>query len=102
MIGIGEFSLEVRLVRTAHAGTGRIERGAALLAELDIARLRHEAIDHAMEHDAIIGAFACEFLDPLDMSRREVRIKFDNDICPSWFREGSCFLGLCRPFSAIS
>ncbi len=45
-------------VGAAHAGAGRI------------AALRHEAVDHAVEHHAVIEAFARQFLDAGDMARR--------------------------------
>ena len=44
-----------------------------------IAGLRHEARDDAMEHDAVVEAFAGELLHPLDMLRREIRAKQDGD-----------------------
>src|SRR4029079_10806002 len=48
------------LTRTTHAGASRI------------AGLRHEAIDDAMKHHAIIKAFAGELLDPRAMTWRQV------------------------------
>ena len=63
VVHVGELGLEVRLVGAAHAGAGRVEVLAAALAELHVAGLRHEAVDDAVEHDAVIGAFARQFLD---------------------------------------
>jgi hypothetical protein len=33
-----------------------------------------------VEHDAVIGAFARQFLDAADMAGREVREQFDDDL----------------------
>ena len=41
---LGELGLDVGLVRAAHAGAGRV------------AGLGHEAVDHAVEDDAIVEA----------------------------------------------
>ncbi len=63
-----EFCLQVRLLAAAHAGAGWI------------AALRHEAIDHAVEHHAIVKTFACQLGNPLDMPGRQVRAQLDNNI----------------------
>src|SRR6266404_3780545 len=57
--------------RAAHMGL-IVELGLELLARaagagpLRTAGLRHEALDHAVEHDAIVKALAHQFLDPRD------------------------------------
>src|SRR2546423_8951009 len=53
--------------------------GAAGAGALRTAGLRHKALDHAMEHDAVVKAFAHQFLDPRDVAGREVRAHFDGD-----------------------
>ena len=55
------------LARAAHAGAGRI------------AGLRHEAVDHAMEHDAVVEPVARQLLDALDMVGREIGPQLDDD-----------------------
>src|SRR3546814_15060350 len=47
----GKFRLQVGLLRSAHAGA----RG--------IAALRHEAVDHPVKQNAVVKAFAGQFLD---------------------------------------
>src|SRR3546814_473776 len=54
-----EFGLEVGKLRPALTGRGRV------------ARLRHEAVDHAVELDPVVKAGARELLDALDMVRSE-------------------------------
>ena len=44
-----------------------------------IAGLRHEAVDDAVEHHAVIEALARELLDARDMVRREVGPQLDGD-----------------------
>src|SRR4029453_14725949 len=46
--------------------------GAAGAGPLRAAGLRHKTLDHAMEHDAVVKAFAHQFLDPRDLAGREV------------------------------
>ncbi len=65
---IVELGLQVWELAPAHAGAG------------GVAALRHEAGDNAVEHDAIIKAFARQRRDPLDMSRGEVGAKLDDDV----------------------
>ena len=79
VVHVGELGLQVRLVGAAHAGAGRVEVRAVGLAELDVAGLGHEAVDDAVEHDAVIGAFARQFLDAADMAGSEIREEFDDD-----------------------
>jgi len=64
---LGEFGLDVGLLRATHAGAGRV------------ARLGHEAVDHAVKDDAVIETFAGQLLDLRDMLRRQVRAKLDHD-----------------------
>src|SRR3546814_5497160 len=63
----GKFRLQVGLLRSAHAGA----RG--------IAALRHEAVDHPVKQNAVVKAFAGQFLDPLDMAGSKVRPQPDGD-----------------------
>src|SRR4051794_41490875 len=56
---LAEFGAEL-LPGAAAAGAGRIPG------------LGHEAVDHAMEHDAVIEALPGELLDARDVLRREV------------------------------
>ena len=51
--------------------------GAAGAGALRAAGLRHEAFDHAMEDDAVVKAFAHQFLDPRDVAGRQIRAHFD-------------------------
>ena len=46
---------------------------------LRAARLRHEAVDDAMKHDAVVEAFARQLLDALDVLRREIGAQLDHD-----------------------
>ena len=48
------------------------QRRAALAGVLGIAALRHEALDHPEEGEAVVEALAGQRLDPLDMVRRDV------------------------------
>ena len=64
---VGELGRKVGIARAAGAGAGRI------------AGLRHEARDDAMEHDAVVEAFARELLHPLDMLWREVWAEQNGD-----------------------
>ena len=57
---VGELGRQVGQVRAASAGAGRI------------AGLRHEAVDDAMEHDAVIKALLRQRLDLRDVLGREV------------------------------
>ena len=73
-----EFGLEIRIVRTAGAGARGIETGQIGIAELHVAGLGHEAIDDAMEDDAIVKAFAGQLLDVLDVAGRQIRAHGDD------------------------
>src|SRR6185312_499971 len=55
------------LAHAAHAGA------------VGIAGLRHEAVDHAMEHDAIVLALARQLLDLRDVLWGKVRAHLDRD-----------------------
>ena len=46
----------------------------------DVAGLRHEAVDDAMEGDIVVGAFAHQLLDLLDMLRRKVGPQRDRHV----------------------
>src|SRR3546814_8042427 len=61
-------SSDLGLLRSAHAGA----RG--------IAALRHEAVDHPVKQNAVVKAFAGQFLDPLDMAGSKVRPQPDGDV----------------------
>ena len=74
-----------------------VELGLQLLAgtagagALRAAGLRHEAVDHAVEHDAVVKAFAHQFLDPGDMAGRQVGAHFDGDGALGGFKNQSIF-----------
>ena len=68
---VGELGRQVGLVRTAHAGGAGVV-AVVHVAILHVAGLRHEAFDDAVEGDVVVGAFAGQRLDLLDMLRREV------------------------------
>ncbi|MCY1548454.1 hypothetical protein D9M68_845680 [compost metagenome] len=74
-----EFRLQVRILRTAGATT------------LRAAGLGHEAFDHAVEHDAVIKAFARQLLDMGDMVRRQVGAHLDDDIALGGFDDEGVF-----------
>ena len=80
MVHVGELGLQVRLVGAAHAGARRVEGLAAGLAEFHVAGLRHEAVDDAVEDDAVIGAFARQLLDAGDVAGRQIRQQLDHDL----------------------
>ena len=62
-----EFGLQVRIFRAAGSGAFRA------------AGLRHEALDHAMEDDAVVETFADQLLDMRDMAGREIGAHLDDD-----------------------
>ena len=64
------FLVELRVQLFAAAAHARARR---------IARLRHEAIDDTMEHNAVIEPLTRQFLDPRDMVRRRFRQQFDDN-----------------------
>src|SRR5690606_4762019 len=88
---VGEFGLEVRLFRAAHAGAARIEVLAAGLAVLHVAGLRHEILDDAVEDDAVIGAFTRQFLDACDVARSQIRQKLDDHPALGGFHDDRVF-----------
>src|SRR6266536_2830787 len=55
--------------------------------------LRHEAVDHAMENDAVVKSFAHQLLDPRDMVWREVGPHLDGDGALGGFKDQSIFGG---------
>ena len=65
--------------------------GAAGAGALRAAGLRHEALDHAMEHDAVVKAFPHQFLDPRDMAGRQVGPHLDGDGPLGGFEDQSIF-----------
>src|SRR3569623_1435530 len=71
-----ELLLEVRIVRATGAGA----RHVALvgIAVLDVAGLRHEAIDHAMEHHAVVQPLTRQLLDVRDVVGRQVGAHLDD------------------------
>jgi hypothetical protein len=73
-----ELSLEF-LARAA--GTGALRASG----------LRHETLDHAMEHDAIVKPLAHQFLDTSDMARRQIGAHFDGDGTLGGFKNQSIF-----------
>jgi len=54
--------------------------GAAGAGALRATGLRHETVDDAVKHDAIVEAVAHQFLDARDMPGREVRAHLNNDL----------------------
>ena len=71
-----ELGLEVGLLGSAHAGSGRI------------AALGHEPWDHPMEHDAVVETVAGEAGDALDMAGGKVGSKLDDDVAAAGKAEG--------------
>src|SRR5476651_406361 len=85
--------LAARAARIAGAGHRRHAAAVRLLAEfggqtiahaahsvaVGIAGLRHEAVDHAMEHDTVVFALARELLDLRHVRGREVGTHLDDD-----------------------
>src|SRR6202790_4544080 len=65
--------------------------GAAGAGALRTAGLRHETVDHAMEHDAVVESLAHQLLDPRDMSGREIRAHFDGHRPLRGFEDQSIF-----------
>src|SRR5690606_30702614 len=49
-----ELSLDIRKLRTAHAGALQIEIRGVFLAEFDVAGLGHETLDDAVENDIVV------------------------------------------------
>src|SRR3954447_7855304 len=93
--GVVEHDKELAVARI-RAGSARHRGGAAhmrLLVELGLellagaagagalraSGLRHEPVDHAMEHDAVVKALPHQFLDPRDMARRKIGPHLDGD-----------------------
>ena len=74
-----------------------VELGLQLLAgtagagALRAAGLRHEAVDHAVEHDAVVKALAHQFLDPRDVARRQIGPHLDGDGALGGFKDQSIF-----------
>src|ERR1700712_2484181 len=66
--------------------------GAAGAGALRASGLRHEAVDDAMEHDAVVKAFAHQFLDPRHMARREIGPHLDGDGSLGGFEDQSIFV----------
>ena len=65
---LGEFGGNVRQIGLAHASPGRI------------AGLRHEAVDHAVEDDAVVELALHKRLDLLDVLGREIGAQLDDDL----------------------
>ena len=59
--------------------------GAARAGAVRAADLGHEAVDHAVEDDAVIESFARQLLDALDMLGREVGPELDHHASLAWF-----------------
>src|SRR5262249_334892 len=68
---------------------------AACAGAVRTAGLRHEALDHAMEYDAVVKPFAYQFLDARDMAGREIGSHFDGD-CAFGGVEYQRVLGICH------
>src|SRR5882757_1534640 len=65
--------------------------GAAGAGTLRTTGLRHEALDHAVEDDAVVKALAHQFLDPGDVARGEIRAHLDRDRALGGFEDQSIF-----------
>src|ERR1700694_5732865 len=65
--------------------------GAAGAGALRTAGLRHEAVDHPMEHDAVVKSLAHQFLDPGDMAGGKIGPHFDGDRSLRGFEDQSIF-----------
>ena len=63
------------------------------VAVLDVAGLRHEAVDHPVEGDVVVLARPRQRLDPLDVLRRHVGQHLDDDLPPSLSSIRSVFSG---------
>ena len=87
---LGELRRQIRQAGTAGAGAPCIE-AIVHVAELDVAGLRHEAFNHAMEGDVVVFAVADELLDSLDVLRCQVRAKRDNHIAVPKFEDQRIF-----------
>ncbi|MPL94365.1 hypothetical protein SDC9_40518 [bioreactor metagenome] len=74
-----EFGGQVRILRATRTGAA----GVVILFHvgvLDIAGLRHEALDDAVEGDVVIGAVAGKLLHPLGVLGRDLGHQLDHDI----------------------
>src|SRR3984893_5545116 len=65
--------------------------GAAGAGALRAPGLRHEALDHAMEHDAVIKSLAHQFLDPRDVAGGKIGAHLDGDGSLGGFEDQSVF-----------
>ena len=80
------FGSEARAIETTprtcfsfgELGLELVARAAGAVA-LRVAGLRHEAVDHAMEDDAVIKALAHQRLDLRHRGRRQIGPHFDDD-----------------------
>ncbi len=75
---LGEFGRKVRQIGTAGAGHLGLEV-LCHVAVLDVAGLGHEAVDHAVEGDIVVGALLRQFLDARDVLRRNIGHELDDD-----------------------
>src|SRR6266404_8064157 len=75
--------------------------GAAGAGAVRAAGLRHKALDHAMEHDAVVKSLAHQFLDPRDMARRKIGPHFDGDGTLGGFKDQSIFGDSHALFSSV-
>ena len=74
---------------SAHVGDGGPELPKA--GALRTAGLRHEAFDHAVEHDAVVKSLAHQFLDPRDVAGGKIGPHFDRDRSLRGFEDQSIF-----------
>src|SRR5712664_890179 len=65
--------------------------GAAGAGALRTAGLRHEALDHTVEYDAVVKSLAHEFLDPRDVAGRKIGAHLDGDRPLRGFEDQSIF-----------
>ncbi len=72
---VGLVELEVRVELVAELVAGATGAGARRVAALD-----HEAVDDAVEHDAVVKAVIGQFGNPRDMVGREIAAQLDDNI----------------------
>src|SRR5882757_2161984 len=75
--------------------------GAAGAGALRATGLGHKALDHAMEHDAVVKSLPHQFLDAGDMARRQIGTHFDGDGTLGGFKDQSIFCGSHALFSSV-
>ena len=67
-----------------------------------IAALGHEAVDHPVEDDAVVKAFAGQLADPRDMLRRKIGAEADDDVAAAVEGEDEILGHRCVSFEAFA